>query len=477
MVQGTTDVNGWPVDTTWSALIIDDDPGVRQSVRLCLEADGVRVLGVGAVAGALEALDRQRFDVVFLDLWLKDESGLAALPEILRRQPGVGVVVVTAYASYESAVEAMKKGAVDYLPKPFTPEQVRAAARRVAAENVLRRQISELRERIGEAEGEIVYETNDPAYHAFLQTAARVAASDTVVLLRGESGTGKTVFARWLRSHGPRADRPFVTVHCPMLSSDLMSSTLFGHRKGAFTGAVADATGKVEEAQGGTLFLDEVGDLSADAQARLLRFLHDRTYERLGEAKDRRADVRIIAATNRPLEEAVKAGRFREDLFFRLNVITLTVPPLRERRQDLLPLARHYLRFFERRQGRRPLSFSARCEQAVAAYPWPGNLRELRNAVERAAILAPSAVVEPEDLGLPDDVLAPASTPAADGGPSAGRARVAPPVLGGDFSLAELEREHLARVVARAPSFEAAARVLGIDVTTLQRKRKRYGLA
>jgi NtrC-family two-component system response regulator AlgB len=462
MVQEIKNLNGWIMDTTWSALIIDDDPGVRQSVRLCLEVENVRVMGVGTAAGALEALERTRFDVVFLDLWLQNESGMAVLPEILRRQPGVGVIVVTAYASYETAVEAMKKGAVDYLPKPFTPEQVRNAARRVAAENVLRRQISELRERIGEAEGENVFETNDPAYSAFLQTAARVAASDTIALLRGESGTGKTVFARWLCSHGPRADRPFVTVHCPMLSSDLMSSTLFGHRKGAFTGAVADVTGKVEEAAGGTLFLDEVGDLSADAQARLLRFVNDRTYERLGEAKDRRADVRIVAATNRPLEEAVKAGRFREDLFFRLNVITLTIPPLRERRQDVLPLALHYLRFFERRQGRGALSLSPRCEQAVAAYSWPGNLRELRNAVERAAILAPTAMVEPEDLGLPDELL---SMPSASAS------------LGGDFSLEDVEREHLARVVARSPSFEAAARILGIDATTLQRKRKRYGLA
>jgi NtrC-family two-component system response regulator AlgB len=450
-----------PMNATWSALIVDDDPGVRQSVRLCLEAEGARVLGVGTSAGALDALERGRFDVVFLDLWLQSESGLAVLPEILRRQPGVGVVVITAYASFETAVEAMKLGAADYLPKPFTPEQVRGAARRVVAESVLRRQLSELRERIGEAEGEDVFDSHNPAYRAFLQTAARVAASDSVVLLRGESGTGKNVLARWLRAHSRRADCPFVTVHCPMLSSELMSSTLFGHRKGAFTGAVADAVGKVEEAEGGTLFLDEVGDLSADAQARLLRFVNDRTYERLGEARERRADVRILAATNRNLEDEVKAGRFREDLFFRLNVIALTVPPLRERPEDVLPLAVHYLRFFERRQGRRGLAFSPRAEQAIAAYPWPGNLRELRNAVERATILAPATVVEPADLGLPA---------AVPGAPAA-------PVLGSDVSLEEIEREHLARVVARAPSFEAAARILGIDSTTLQRKRKRYGLA
>jgi NtrC-family two-component system response regulator AlgB len=465
------------MDTTWSALILDDDPGVRQSVRLCLEADNARVLGVGTAAGALEALERGRFDVLFLDLWLKSESGLTILPEVLRRQPGIGVIVITAFATYETAVEAMKMGAVDYLPKPFTPEQVRNAARRVVAASVLKRQISELQERIGETEGESFFETQNAGFRTFLQTAARVAGSDSVVLLRGESGTGKTVLARWMRAHGKRADRPFVTVHCPMLSSDLMSSALFGHCKGAFTGAVADRAGKVEEAESGTLFLDEVGELSADAQARLLRFLNDRTYERLGEARDRKADVRIITATNRRLEDEVKAGRFREDLFFRLNVITLTIPPLRERPEDLLPLALHYLRFFERRQGRRSLSFSARCQSVLTAYSWPGNLRELRNAVERATILTPASVIEPEDLGLPAETApqVPESVPQVPG--AAARGRSATPALGGDVSLEEIEREHIARVVARAPSFEAAARILGIDATTLQRKRKRYGLA
>ncbi|OWK44455.1 sigma-54-dependent transcriptional regulator [Fimbriiglobus ruber] len=448
------------MDAAWSVLIIDDDPGVRQSLRLCLEIDGARVLGVGTAAGAVDALDRGRFDVVFLDLWLQAESGLTLLPEILRRQPGTGVIVVTAFASYESAVEAMKLGAVDYLPKPFTPDQVRAAARRVVTANVLQRQITELRDRLDETESENTFETRSPGFTAFLQTAARAAASDAVVLLRGESGTGKTVLARWIRGHSRRPDGPFVTVHCPMLSNELMSSALFGHRKGSFTGAVADAVGKVEQAEGGTLFLDEVGDLSADAQARLLRFLNDRQYERVGEALERKSDVRLIAATNRPLEAEVAAGRFREDLLFRLNVITLVLPPLRDRRDDLLPLARHYLTFFGRRQGRAGLSFSPACEQVIADHPWPGNLRQLRNAIERAVILAPAAVLQAVDLGL-------APGPAAAGGTT----------LGDDVSLDYVEREHIARVVARAPSFEAAARTLGIDVTTLQRKRKRFGLA
>jgi two-component system, NtrC family, response regulator AlgB len=465
------------METAWSALVIDDDPGVRQSLRLCLEADSARVLGVGTSTGALEALERSRFDVVFLDLWLQSESGLNVLPEILRRQAGIGVIVITAFASFETAVEAMRLGAVDYLPKPFTPEQVRHAAQRVISANLLRCQISELQDRLDKTEGEATFETRSSAYASFLQTAARAAASDTVVLLRGESGTGKTVLARWIREHSKRARGPFVTVHCPMLSSDLMSSTLFGHKKGAFTGAIADSVGKVESAEGGTLFLDEVADLSADAQARMLRFLHDRCFERLGEATERKADVRVIAATNRVLEDEVKAGRIREDLFFRLNVIALTVPPLRERPEDIVPLALHYLRHFERQQGRPQLSFSSQCIEAVQRYPWPGNLRELRNAVERAVILSPATILEPHDMGL--EAVAPIASAEADGNGlvDAVRARSAVPLLGENFSVAEIEREHIARVVARAPSLEAAAQILAIDPTTLQRKRKRYGLS
>jgi NtrC-family two-component system response regulator AlgB len=451
------------MSTVWSALVIDDDPGIRQSLRLCLETDGARVLGVGTPSGALEALDRSRFDVVFLDLWLQSDSGLVLLPEILRRQPGVNIIVITAFATFETAVEAMKLGAVDYLPKPFTPEQVRAAARRVVTANVLKRQLTELKDRLDETQGESRFETRSTSYASFLQTAARAAASDAVVLLRGESGTGKNVFARWMRDHSRRAEASFVTVHCPLLSSDLMSSILFGHRRGAFTGAVADSVGKVEEAEGGTLFLDEIGDLGMDAQTRLLRFLNDRTYERLGEAKERKAEVRLIAATNRPLEDEVKAGRIREDLLFRLNVISLTLPPLRERLEDVLPMAQHYLVTFERLQGRQHLTFSPRCEQAIAAYSWPGNLRQLRNAVERAVILSPSSVLEAVDLGLSDRDH-----------PDPDRTEVA---LGAEVSLEVIEREHIARVVTHASSFEAAARILGIDVTTLQRKRKRYGMS
>jgi two-component system, NtrC family, response regulator AlgB len=260
-----------------------------------------------------------------------------------------------------------------------------------------------------------------------------------------------------------------------MLSAELMSSTLFGHKKGSFPGAVSDGVGKVETAEGGTLFLDEVADLGADAQARLLRFLHDRHYERLGDPTERRADVRLITATNRPLEEEVKAGRFREDLLFRLNVIALTVPSLRDRYEDILPLAMHYLRFFGRQQARQRLEFSDSCKRAILDYSWPGNLRELRNAVERAVILSPVDILEPQDLGLSPGAGDGQGSAAFNAHPGSGHSGNA--MLGENYSLEEIEREHIARVVARAPTFEAAAQTLAIDPTTLQRKRKRYGLA
>jgi len=414
----------------YSVLVVDDDPGIRQSIRLCLEADRARVVGVGAGRAAFELLDRSPIDVVFLDLWLGRESGLALLPDLLRRRPGVGVVVITAYASFESAVEAMRLGAADYLPKPFTPEQVRGAARRVLAAGTIQRQHAELGARIEASLTEHVFESRSAAYRLFLDAAGRAAATDSVVLLGGESGTGKSVLARWLHARSPRADRGFVSVHGAAFVGDL------------------------DLAEGGTLFLDEVGDLSADAQARLLPFLHDPAS----------AGVRVIAASNRALEADVASGRLREDLFFRLHVISLRVPPLRDRREDLVPLALHFLRFLERSRGRHGLTLSADAEHAITSHAWPGNVRELRNAIERAVVFAPSSTIEPRDLGLTPGPVLPAAAARRTGN------------VGDEISLEDLEREHIAQVIARTTTLEAAARILGIDPTTLQRKRKRYGL-
>jgi NtrC-family two-component system response regulator AlgB len=308
-----------------------------------------------------------------------------------------------------------------------------------------------------EVDDALFLESDCSAQRAFLARASKVASAECPVLLRGESGTGKSVMARWLHDHSPRSGGPFVTVNCPALSGDLMTSALFGHRRGAFTGAHTDVEGKVQHAEKGTLFLDEIGDLSHEAQARLLRFLNDRAYERLGEAAERRADVRVIAATSRPLESEVRAGRFREDLLFRIHVVSLVCPPLRERRDDVLPLARSFLDQMAQRHRRARVAFSSAAERAICAYAWPGNVRELKNAVERAVVLAPSFVIEPEDLAL-----APASLDSL--------------AIGDAVPLEAVERAHIERVFASSGSIEAAARVLGMHATTLLRKRRRYGL-
>jgi two-component system, NtrC family, response regulator AlgB len=435
-------------------LLVIDDHSTRSSLRGCLEGSFARVLGVSTPSGALEAIARARFDVVLVDLWLGPTSGLALLPMLSR--PGTAVIVLAAQASYESAVAAMKLGAADYVPKPFSAEQVRAAVR--SAMDTARGH--DAPPSALPADAEVFFGGTNPGFQAFLANSQRAAATDCVVLLRGESGTGKNVLARWMHERSLRRAGPFVSVNCPALSGELMSSMLFGHRRGAFTGAVTDAPGKVDQASGGTLFLDEIGDLGLDAQARLLRFLHDRTYERVGDSREERADVRLITATNRDLEARVQAGTFREDLLYRLDVITLALPSLRERPDDLRALAEHFLRTAAARAGRYGASFSPSAVTSILAHRWPGNLRELRHAVERAVILAPSILIEANDLGL-------SSVPS----------RGAAPVLGGDVALDEIEREHIARVLARAASLEAAARSLGIDTTTLQRKRRRYGLA
>jgi NtrC-family two-component system response regulator AlgB len=350
----------------------------------------------------------------------------------------------------------MKLGAADYLAKPLCLDRVRSAVRRIIDER------SDERPSVEPASAEIFFDSESALFRSFLATSERAAAADCVVLLRGESGTGKNVLAEWMHARSKRSDGPFVAVNCPSLAGELMASTLFGHRRGAFTGAVADALGKGQEANGGTLFLDEIGDLSLDAQARVLRFLHDRTYERVGEAREERADVRILAATNRDLDAQTRAGAFREDLLFRLDVITLTLPPLRDRGPaDILALARHFLGLAMARHGRASMMLSREAEEAIVSHRWPGNLRELRHAIERAVVLAAMLVIEPYDLGL-DRIAA--------------RDR-ATPELGAAVPLEEIEREHIARILARAPSVDAAARLLRIDTTTLQRKRRRFGLA
>jgi NtrC-family two-component system response regulator AlgB len=439
------------------ALVVDDEKNIRTTLALCLEGLGCKVEQAANGNAALEALRLEPFDLAFCDLRLGQESGLDLLPRLLAERPGLEVVVITAYATVDTAVEAMRRGAKDYLPKPFTPAQIRHLVERALERRSLTRRLCDLEARLEEAAPEAVLETASPRMQAVLEVIERSAAHDVAVLLRGENGTGKGVLARLLHAHSPRRDRPFVVVNCPTLSEELLASELFGHARGAFTGAVRDQEGRVEAAEGGTVFLDEIGEISPALQSKLLRFLQEKRFERVGETRTRAANVRIVAATNRDLEAEVKAGRFREDLLYRLNVVEITAPALRERREDILPLARRFIAFFARQARRQPPELSAAAERVLLAYPWPGNVRELRNAIERALILAPGQVLEPESF--PERIAAQPTTPA----------------LGGDCSIEDVEREHVLRVLARTPTLEDAAHVLGIDASTLWRKRKKWG--
>jgi NtrC-family two-component system response regulator AlgB len=443
---------------TIRVLLIDDEKNIRETLSVCLESFGSQVLAVATVDAAVRALQRQRFDLAFLDLRLGQMDGMALIPQLLAESPDLSIVIMTAFATFDSAVEAIKRGATDYLPKPFTPAQIRHVIERCAKEADLRRHVSELESRLREAAPEIDLESDSPKIRALLEVAKRAAASDAPVLLRGESGTGKTVLARTIHSLSSRSKQSFVVVNCPTLSEDLLASELFGHARGAFTGAVRDQPGRVEAAEGGTLFLDEIGEISPSLQAKLLRFLEDKEFERLGENRTRRADVRMIAATNRDLSDHVRKGLFREDLLYRLNVIDLQLPPLRERPEDTLRLARRFLAFFAKAGRRRPPRLSPAAESVLVSYGWPGNIRELRNTIERAVILWPAEIIEPE--AFPAHISAHSKTQPAE--------------IGGNFSLEAIEREHIGRVMARSATLEEAAAILGIDASTLWRKRKKY---
>jgi NtrC-family two-component system response regulator AlgB len=442
-------------------LIVDDEPNIRRALRVAIEAAGHTAEEAGTASKALESMRRQPSDVAFVDVRLGNESGLDLLEPMREQLPGLAVVVITAFASIDSAIEAMRKGAFDYLPKPFTPQQVRAVLERVERVRGLRDRLAELEDRVRQEVPEAELEGRDPEVQKVLEMAKRVAPTEAAVLVRGESGTGKGVLARALHAWSARANRPFVTVSCPSLSPDLLESTLFGHVQGAFTGAIRDSAGKVAAAEGGTLMLDEIGDLPLPLQPKLLRFLQEKRYERVGEVHTRTADVRVIAATNQNLEAAVAANRFRDDLLYRLNVIELTLPPLRKR-NDILELADHLLAFFARQTGRRLEGFTPEARAGLARHPWPGNLRELRNTIERAAILAEGPLVGLADL--PVRIAQANLTPDA------------PVEVGQNVTLEQIEVEHVRRVLARSASLEETARILGIDPSTLYRKRKQYGL-
>jgi NtrC-family two-component system response regulator AlgB len=363
----------------------------------------------------------------------------------------------------------MRRGAVDFLEKPFTREQFHLVLARVQRFHQLNQNIERLEREVKDSNAqspEILLDSSTPLMKEVMDTLLRAAKTPASILILGESGTGKSVVARAVHQQSHLADKPFVTVSCPSLSKELLESELFGHVKGAFTGALRDHWGKVKAAAGGTLFLDEIGDLPMEIQPKLLRLLQEREYERVGENVIRQAEVRIIAATSQDLKKRVAEGAFREDLYFRLNVITAEMPPLRERQGDLIRFAEHYFKHFAALCGRRIQGFSEEASTAIRAYSWPGNLRELRNAIERAVIMAKGNKINREDL--PAELRGQAAPGAKGNG--------APLEIGSLVSMEKLEEAHLRKVMERTSNLAEAAQVLGIDQATLYRKRKKIGL-
>ena len=440
-------------------LVVDDDAHIIRTLEIMLQCDGHEVVKARSGEEALVQLGRQSVDMALVDLQLPGMSGTAFLRHLRGAHGDVPAVIITAHGSIETAVEAMREGALDYLTKPFSPEQVRHRLQQIARLARLQSEVAGLRRRVGDLPFAADFSTQNPATLHLLEMARDVAASDATVLITGESGTGKTLLAKLIHTASPRCREPFVVVDCASFQEALLESELFGHARGAFTGAVSDKIGKVETAQRGTLFFDEVCEVPLHMQGTLLRLVDDRTYERVGDPMPRRMDARIIAATNRDIQDMVRGRVFREDLFYRLSVVDLCLPALRHRTEDILLLAGEFVASFSKAHGRRAAGWDENVERALLTYSWPGNVRELAHAIERAVLLASGRTIHIDHL--PERIT---HTHAVNAASDA------------HLTLAELEECHIRRVLALNLPQDETARRLGIDPSTLWRKRKKYGL-
>ncbi len=442
-------------------LVIDDEESMRDSCRQALLRDENRVEVAEDGSKGLSMLERESFDLVILDLKMPGLSGMEVLKKIKEEGPEIVVVVITGYATVESAVEAMKAGAYDFIPKPFTPDSLRMISRRalekrkLSLENVLLR--AELKGRFG-VEAVV---GRSSSMREVEELVRKVAPSDSAVLISGETGTGKELIARAIHSQSSRKDKPFVVVDCGGLAESLFESELFGYVKGSFTGATETKYGRFEVANDGTVFLDEIGNISMNIQTKLLRVLQEREITRVGSSQVIKVDVRIIAATNKELLKCVKEQTFREDLFYRLSVVPIVLPPLRERREDIPLLANHFLRKHNEKREKSVTAVSERAMKVLTEYDWPGNVRELENVVERAVVLTRSGVIEPDDLWYYElGSKTPSSSDADE-----------------TRSLTDVEREHIIRTLeALNGHIGKASEALGIDRKTLRLKLKKYGI-
>jgi DNA-binding NtrC family response regulator len=377
-------------------LVVDDDPDIRDILRDSLNSLGSRVVTASNGRECLDMLDKEGPELLLLDIEMPDQSGLQVLKEIRRRGSDVTTIMITAYGTIERAVQAMKEGAFDFITKPFELDHIAIVVEKALERERLKRGFEIFAEETGERYRLIGGKS--PKMSEAIETAKKAAMSKSTVLLLGESGTGKEVFARAIHNWSERKDEPFIAINCVGLSKELLESELFGHEKGAFTGAHQLKKGKMELAHGGTVFLDEVGDISAELQTKLLRFLQEREFERVGGAQPIRVDVRVIAATNRDLSGAIKEGHFREDLYYRVNVIPISLPPLRERREDIPVLAQFFLRRFALETKKNFIGITEEPEARLIAYDWPGNVRELANVIERAVVLGQGPEITLHDL-------------------------------------------------------------------------------
>ena len=436
---------------TFQVLVVDNDPEMLDLLRQHLEHEGRIVTAVGSGDDAIKALEHTSFDVVLTDLVMDGTDGWAVLQETQRRQPEARVVLMTAFASLETAIDAIRQGAYDYLTKPFKLAEVTLTINRALDDRRLREENRVLREQVDQRFGfdNLIGRSN--AMQSVFDKIRAVTATDATILLLGESGTGKELVARAIHHNSPRRDKPFVAVNCGAIPHDLLESELFGHEKGAFTGAIRKRRGLFAEAEGGTLFLDEIGDIPSPLQGKILRALQDRTIRPVGGSEEVRLDVRVVSATHRDLMALVAEGRFREDLYYRLAVIPIRLPSLRERRDDIRLLADHFLSRAAKAASKRLEGFDEEATAWLLQHRWPGNVRELENVVERAATLARGALITRADLGI-------------EFAPEAAGVGLRP-------TLAELEERYINRVLEETHGDKAAAaRILGISVRTLQRR-------